>query len=548
MLDYSILYLKSDIAHLSDVFQKFSNFSYKTYNIDPRHSFTLPGFSWQCMLKMTKIELELISDPDMYLFLMDTIRGGISVCNKKHVIADNKYIDKNSKNNKYLLYLDANNLYGHSMSQNLPYRNFKWSNELTLGKKGIYEVDIEIPKNLHDKFANYPLCPEIKNIQENMLSDYQKYLNEKLNIRYSEKDKKLILYLSPKKNYPIYYKNLEYYMKLGVKVTKIHRILTFDDEKSFLKEYINLNTNLRKKAQNNLEKDLFKLMNNAIFGKSMENVLDRSNIKLINNDPEKLLKMIRQPNFENAYEISNKLCLVESKPIKTVFNKPIYMGAVILETSKLHMYQFWYDHLKNKYDKIELIYTDTDSFIISVETDDIYNDMLEDKHLYDFSDYPIDHPNYDITNKKIIGRFKDELNGKIITEFIGLKPKMYSFNYIDNDIKINKDKIIIEKKEYKYEYDEYNNIVIDNKVLKYDGNINVNTNVHKGIKNSICLKHDEYKRSLYKEELIYKEFYNLQLNKQNIYLDKINKIALNCFDSKRFWINNIASLPFGYEE
>ena len=141
-------------------------------------------------------------------------------------------------------------------------------------------------------------------------------------------------------------------------------------------------------------------MNNAIFGKSMENVLNRSNIKLINNDPERLLKMIGQPNFQNIYQISNKLCLVESKPIKTIFNKPIYLGACILETSKLHMYQFWSDHLKNKYNnKVELIYTD--SFIIQVETDDIYIDMLEDKILCDFSEYPINHPNYDITNKKV---------------------------------------------------------------------------------------------------------------------------------------------------
>ena len=513
LLDYSILYLKTDICHLSDIFQKFSKFAYETYNLDPRHSYTLLGFSWQAMLKLTKIELELISDPDMYLFLMDTIRGGISVCNKKHVIADNKYINKDTKNNKYLLYLDANNLYGFSMIQSLPYKNFKWSNNLTLDKiqTGIYEVDIEIPTNLHDKFKDYPLAPKIRNIPESNLSEYQKYLNDKLNIKYTKKDKTLILDLLPKKNYKIYYKNLEYYMKLGIKITKIHKILTFD-EKPFLKNYIDLNTNLRKKAINDLEKDLFKLMNNAIFGKSMENVLNRSNIKLINNDPEKLLKLIRQPNFQNAYQISNKLCLVESKPIKTVFDKPIYLGACILETSKLHMYQFWYDHLKNKYNnKVELIYTDTDSFIIQIETNDIYIDMLENKNLYDFSEYPKDHPNYDITNKKVLMKFKDEMKSLIITEFIGLKPKMYSFNYIDNNIILNK-------------------------------------NIHKGVKESICLKHNEYKRSLYKEELIYKEFYNLQLNKQNIYLDKINKIALNPFESKRYWIDNINSLPYGYVE
>ena len=206
------------------------------------------------------------------------------------------------------------------------------------------------------------------------------------------------------------------------------------------------------------------------------------------------------------------------------------------------MYQFWYDHLKNRYNnKVELIYTDTDSFIIHVETDDIYKDMLEDKNLYDFSEYPIDHPNYNIKNNKILGKFKDELKSKIITEFIGLKPKMYSFDYIDNNIIINE-----------YEYDEYNDIIInecDGKiVLKYDeyNNIVINKNTHKGIKELICLKYDEYKRSLYKEQLIYKEFYNLQLNKKNMYLDKINKIALNPFESKRYWIDNIQSIPFGY--
>ena len=392
------------------------------HNLDARHSYTLPGYSWQSMLKMTKIELELISHSDMYLFLMDTIRGGITVCNKKFVKSDNIYtrkvhdessnkkVSKKSKTNdlnKFVMYLDANNLYVHSMSKPLPYKNFKWSFNIDLNnlQTGIYEVDIAIPEELHDKFKDYPLAPEIKSINEDMLSDYQKYLNDKLNIKYNVKDKKLILDLLPKKNYKVYYKNLEYYIKLGLKVTKVHRILTFD-EKPFLKEYIDLNTELRKQSKNDLEKDLFKLMNNAIFGKSMENVLNRSNIKLINNNPEKLSKLIKQPNFQNAYKISNRLCMVESKPIKTVFNKPIYMRACILETSKLHMYEFWYDHLKEKYNnKIQLIYTDTDSFVIEINTDDIYKDMFENKDLYDFSEYPTDHHNYSLKNKKVLGKF-----------------------------------------------------------------------------------------------------------------------------------------------
>ena len=100
------------------------------------------------------------------------------------------------------------------------------------------------------------------------------------------------------------------------------------------------------------------------------------------------------------------------------------MGACILETLKLHMYKFWYDHLENEYnDKVELIYTDTYSFIIEVENDDLYKDMYENKNLYDFSEYPKIHPNFDMSNKKFLGKFKDELNSKIITEFIALRPK-----------------------------------------------------------------------------------------------------------------------------
>ena len=280
------MYLKTDICHLSDVFQKFSDFAYETYNLDPRHSYTLPGFSWQAMLKMTKIELELISDSDIYSFLMDTIRGGICIVNKKHFIANNIYTrkvhdessDKKVKKklktndlNKFIMYFNANNLYGHSTSKPLPYKNFKWSDDLILDQNnlqtGIYEVDIEIPKELHDKFVDYPLAPENKNVPQDMLSEYQKYLNDKLNIKYCTADRKLILDLLPKKNYKVYYKNLEYYLKLGLKVTKVQRILIFD-ENPFLKEYIDLNTELRKQSKNNLEKDLFKLMNNAIFGKA----------------------------------------------------------------------------------------------------------------------------------------------------------------------------------------------------------------------------------------------------------------------------------------
>ena len=207
----------------------------------------------------------------------------------------------------------------------------------------------------------------------------------------------------------------------------------------------------------------------------MENVLNKSNVKLINNDPEKLLKLIKEPNFEHIHKISDKQVLVQSKPVKTKFDKPIYLGACILETSKLHMYKFFYNYLKVKYDKkVNLLYTDTDSFVLEIFTDDIYEDMKNDGHLFDFSEYPKNHKFYNIKNKKKIGIFKDELKGAILTEFVALKPKMYSYEYIENNSIINK-------------------------------------NRHKGVKQSCTIFHNDYKKCLYKEEILYKEFYNLAI-------------------------------------
>ena len=172
-------------------------------------------------------------------------------------------------------------------------------------------------------------------------------------------------------------------------------------------------------------------MNNAIFGKSMENVLSKSNVKLINNDPEKLLKLIKEPNFEHIHKISDKQVLVQSKPVKTKFNKPIYLGSCILETSKLHMYKFWYDYLKVKYgDKIKLLYTDTDSFILEIITYDVYKDMKNDNHLFDFQNMIKIINVIMLKVRKKLGIFKGELHGKTMTEFSCLKPKMYSFEYI----------------------------------------------------------------------------------------------------------------------
>ena len=168
-------------------------------------------------------------------------------------------------------------------------------------------------------------------------------------------------------------------------------------------------------------------MHNAVFGKTMENVREHVNFELVN-DIKRYETCVSSPTFKHQHYIHDRRVGIEKTKSIVKLNKPIFAGFAILDLSKLHMYKFFYDVLKPKYgDNVELGYTDTDSFVIYVKTDDIYEDLKELNEYMDFSEYPKDHPNYDASNKKVIGKIKDELKGNRIEEFIGLKPKMYSY-------------------------------------------------------------------------------------------------------------------------
>ena len=247
--DYHDLYLKSDILLLSDVFENFRKTCLQNYKLDPCHYFTSPGLSWDAMLKMTNIKLELITDIDMYQFIEKGLRGGTSYIANRYGKANNKYMKNYNENepSKYIMYLDANNLYGWAMSKYLPTGNFKWQENINLGnytdesKKGlILEVDLEYPKELHDLHNDFPLAPEKIKVSENMLSNYCKKIANKYKIS-SGLVHKLIPTLNHKEKYILHYHNLQLYLKLGLKLKKIHRALEFD-QSSWLKQYIDLNT------------------------------------------------------------------------------------------------------------------------------------------------------------------------------------------------------------------------------------------------------------------------------------------------------------------
>ena len=439
MGEYHDLYLTSDILLLADVFENFRKTCLEYYKLDPCHYFTSPGLAWDAMQKMTKIKLELLTDVDMYLFIEKGLRGGISYIANRYGKANNKYMKEYDEKvpSKYIMYLDANNLYGWAMSKYLPTGGFDWLTEQQIegldltkfkedSKRGlILEVDLEYPKELHNLHNDYPLAPEKIKVTKDMLSDYSRKIAEKFKIS-TGLVHKLIPTLRKKEKYVLHYRNLQLYLDLGLKLTKIHRVLIFN-QSPWLKQYIDFNTQKRTNAKNPFEKDFFKLMNNSVFGKTMENIRKRVNVKLVT-DEKKLLKWASKPTYISSKIFNENLVAVHKIKEQITLNKPAYVGMCILDLSKTLMYDFHYNYIKQKYgSKAKLLFTDTDSLTYEIEAEDVYSDFWKDKHMFDNSDYPESSPYFYKTNKKVIGKFKDEAAGILITEFVGLRSKMYSY-------------------------------------------------------------------------------------------------------------------------
>jgi hypothetical protein len=449
----------------------------------------------------------------MYLFVEANIRGGLSQVSKRYAKANNKYMSEHDEDAKqeYLLYLDANNLYGYSMLQHLPMRKFKWSKKewtkekiLELeddGKLGyLFEVDLHYPKELHDLHNGYALASEHIAVKNEMLNEWQQDNRKDATIS------KLCTSFRDKVKYGVNYRLLKLFLKLGLVLTKVHRVLQYE-QYNFMASYIMKNTNARTIAKNDFEKNFYKLMNNSVFGKTMENVRERINFKLISTE-EQLLGIRNRSRCPTIF--NENLVGIHLLKKQITLNKPIYIWQSVLDDSKFLMYDFHYNFMMKQFkrDDIDLMFTDTDSLCYHIRNKDPYKVIKKNKTLFDLSDDVGEL--HDPTNKKVIGKFKNESPEKQIIEFVGLRSKVYSYKTDD-------------AKEHKK---------------------------CKGVKKYVAKKDlsvDLYKETLFNRTSVEIKQNTFRSHKHVIFTEEVTKIGLSAFDDKCYVCdNNIDTFTLGH--
>ncbi|XP_046841791.1 uncharacterized protein LOC124435903 [Xenia sp. Carnegie-2017] len=303
--DYHDLNLRTDVLLLADVFENFGKLCLERYKLDPAHYYTSPDRSGDALLKRTGVELELLTDIDMHLFIEKGLRGGISMASRRFAKANNPKVPDYDpeKPQSWIQYNDANNLYSWAMPQPLPTGTFErvaqedvkvaLKQPVDAEKGYILEVDLEYPEELHDENNAYPLAPEHLKVDNAWMSDYQKNLFKQMYGGASHEVEKLVPNLRDKSRYVLHYRNLQ----LGMRLKKIHRALRYD-QSPWMEPYIRKNTELQKKAKSDFEVNLYKLLNNSVFGKTMENLRKRVEAKLLRpSEDERLRKLIAKPTY-----------------------------------------------------------------------------------------------------------------------------------------------------------------------------------------------------------------------------------------------------------
>jgi hypothetical protein len=558
------------------------------YGLDPAHFVTAPSLSWSAMLfrnYQADIQIENMTDYNMLLMVEKGIRGGM--CQVFHPLANANFEGMNpsqdptmpmynsSMPEQHILYLDANNLYGWAMSQPLPLGDYVWEKQVDVmpdsdhdaqpeywdveeclvwaehhpviwfrdnmqeitdhilekldpdGCFGwILEVDLDYPAYLHDFHNDYPLCPERKRV---LPSPYTLQLAQRLGLnllqqkQFSVGHEKLLLDLTPKREYVIHYRNLQQCLRLGLVLKKVHRVIRFR-QRAWLKPYIDLNTERRKQAKDAVAKDFFKLMNNAIFGKTMEQVRKRRHVEFFVGPKSvaRALKTIATPYIKQQRIIADDAILaLEKHMVSVMMNRPMILGMTILDLSKLHMFDFHYRVMLPHFtiSRLQLCYTDTDSLVYllkAVPGRSVYEDLKQIQHMHECFDLSeIRNPHHPLLqdgvdkmrHARVLGKFKDELFGEPLMQFIALRPKMYSM--VDQHGK--------EKSR------------------------------RKGIPRVVSLHHQDYLKAFYSGKGSDVTFQRIDHNDRfELCTYQLTKQGLNACDDKSYYLNALTSLRYGH--
>ena len=537
MKDFYEVYLKTDVLLLADVMTHFKKEFHQCYGLELMKYATLPGMSWDAMLKISGVKLEIIKDPDMLLMLQKNIRGGTAMIVKRYARINQPSREDYDNTQPLCLIddVDANSLYAHAMQMPLPVDKFRWMGKDEIeqiienlqeidpeGPQGyIFEVDLEYPESLHDDRAhqNYPLAPENIEIDMSMWSDYQKATFPAR----KGKTTKLTPNMFNKKNYVTHLRNLQLYKKLDLVIQSVSRGIAFNQAK-YLEPFIKKNADMRREAIKRGDKaksNHIKNCSNSVFGKFIENINKRIDVEFVQ-DEKTFLQRAARTNFKKFKIFKEDLAALDFTKKTVVQDKHPITGFTILELSKHHMYKFYYEVYMKTF-TADLLFTDTDSLCFAVygETKETYQDKLKTiKQHFDFSTLQKTNKLYSVENQGVTGKMKPEIQQDIL-EFVGLRPKLYALKHM-------------------IECTKNGNVWLEETTKA----------AAKGVKKSVregLLDFEKYKQCLFAQipETIKQR--TIRSDHHVLYTLEETKIGLSACDDKRLLVSAIDTYPHGHK-
>jgi len=525
-----------DVCLLTDIWINFERLFVNKFKLWASHYFSISMLSMDCALRFLKFVFKLMMDIEKHLFMERGSRGGYAGSGGiRYAKANNPYMQENFDPDEiwsFIMNFDYNMLYCTGFTEPVPVEildflseslksNFTKDHIMSLAEDsefGFYlEVDLSYPEEMHNYFNCFPPAPVRRSVKIHELSERQRKLRKKLNIKSNMKIEKLIADLHPNKNYVLHYRSLQRYLQVGLKLDKVHKILKFRQQRVFAR-FMEFCAEMRKNSSNKFHSDMWKLVGNSIFGKSLESVRDRVRINIVTK-PKVAKLLLKKPTLKDVIVLTDTISLFVMRKTNVVLNKPIYLGISVLDFSKSHMVDFYYNYLKRFYgNDVKLICTDTDSFMVNiVGKNDPYEDAYECRVKFDNSVYDPQDPLfgrfYDPTNRKKMGCMKDvSSEDGTITEFVMLKPKMYAYETHKG---------------------------LQKKTLN---------GITRGFTQDIIQLAD-YKKSLFEStSFTAMNLRQITSMRHKLMTARFDRNALDSSDTKRFHYDNINSLAFGHKD